>query len=202
MGRCGRPKGSRLGSFESVAVTIRKQIRRLIQPHAMQLSLLDLGIKQLPNYAGDVLTGGDLSGEFGDFVIQEAMVHALHHFALEYLFQVFQVQDHSGSRIGFSGNGDFESVVVSVSMRVIAFAEDAAVLFRREIRIVIEVRGGELDFAREQNHSVGLGASLIWARREELPQLPVLSIRPSPSRAPGKRPKAHPRTGPPRARNK
>ncbi len=30
--------------------------------------------------------------------------------------------------------------------------KDAPVFFRREIRIVVEVRGGELDFAREEDH--------------------------------------------------
>jgi hypothetical protein len=52
-------------------------------------------------------------------------------------------------------------------MRVIAFTKDPAVLFRREIWIVVEVRSGELDFAREQDHGVGLVGKVIWARREE-----------------------------------
>src|ERR1700676_74200 len=168
----------------------------------MQLSLLDLRIEQLPNDAGDVLAGRDLSGEFGNFVIQKAMVHALHHFALEYFLQIFQVQDHACYWVGFSGDGHLEGVVMPMSMRVIAFAKDATILFQREIRIVVEVRGGEFDFAREENHGVWLVGTSILARREESPQLPVLSIQPSPSRGPDRRPRAHPRTTPPQARNK
>jgi hypothetical protein len=41
---------------------------------------------------------------------------------------------------------------MSVAIRIVAFAEEALVLFRTEIRIVIVVRGGEFSFAREINH--------------------------------------------------
>jgi hypothetical protein len=39
-----------------------------------------------------------------------------------------------------------------VTMRVIAFPEDAPVLLRRESRIVIEMRRRELEFACNVNH--------------------------------------------------
>jgi hypothetical protein len=37
---------------------------------------------------------------------------------------------------------------MSVAIRVVAFAKDAPILIIRKCRIVIEVRGGEFDFAR------------------------------------------------------
>jgi hypothetical protein len=45
-------------------------------------------------------------------------------------------------------------------MRVIALAEDATILLRREIRIVIKMRGGELDFACQENHDVSIISGL------------------------------------------
>jgi hypothetical protein len=41
---------------------------------------------------------------------------------------------------------------VSVTMRIIAFPEDAPVLLGGKGWIVIEVRGGEFEFAREVEH--------------------------------------------------
>ncbi len=132
----------------------------------MQFSLFDLRIKEPPNHTRDVFACGNLTGELGNFVIQKAVVHALHHFAFKNLFQIFQVQHHSGDRIGFSGDGYLKSIVVPVAVRIIAFPEDAAIFFRREIWIVVKVRGGELDFAREQDHGVWC-VCFTLARREE-----------------------------------
>lgn len=95
------------------------------------------------------------------------MVHALHHFALENFFQIFQVQNHSGCGVRLARDSHFEGVVVAVAMRIIAFPKDAPVFLRREIRIVIKVRGGELDFAREEDHGVWPIVSFICVRREE-----------------------------------
>jgi len=47
----------------------------------------------------------------------------------------------------FALYGDFEGVVVAVAVGVVAFAEEATVLFRREVGIVVIVRGGEFGFA-------------------------------------------------------
>jgi hypothetical protein len=52
-------------------------------------------------------------------------------------------------------------------MGVIALAEDAAILLRREIRIVIKMRSGELDFTCEENHGVSLIVRSISGLREE-----------------------------------
>ena len=42
---------------------------------------------------------------------------------------------------------------MAVAVGVIAFAEDAAVFFRSELRVVIDVRCREFSFAREINHA-------------------------------------------------
>jgi hypothetical protein len=41
---------------------------------------------------------------------------------------------------------------MSMAVGVVAFAEEAAVLFRREVGIVVVVRGGKFGFAREIDH--------------------------------------------------
>ena len=51
-------------------------------------------------------------------------------------------------------------VIVPMAVRIIALAENAAVLFRREFRIVVEVRCREFDFARDAYHCVLCGSGL------------------------------------------
>jgi hypothetical protein len=63
------------------------------------------------------------------------------------LFELLEVDDEAGAGIDFSFDGDFESVVVPVAIRVVALAEDAKVFFRREVGVVVVVRGGEFGFA-------------------------------------------------------
>jgi hypothetical protein len=76
------------------------------------------------------------------------MVHALRNFAIQDLFQLLQIKNHSGDRIGLASDSDFKRVVVAMAMRIIAFAEDAPVLFRGQSGIVVQMRSGELEFAR------------------------------------------------------
>ena len=67
------------------------------------------------------------------------MIHALHHFAFENVFQFFQIKYHAGRRIGFARHRDLQCVIVSVAIRVVALSEDSTVLLGRKIRIVIDV---------------------------------------------------------------
>src|SRR5467141_1746675 len=126
----------------------------------MQPALGDFGLQQLPDYASNVLTSRNLSGQFSDVVIEMTMIHALHDFAFENLFQFFQVQDHAGHRIRLALDGYFQRVIVPVAVRVIALPEDSTVLLSRKIRVVINMRGGKLDFSREKNHGVRLSRRL------------------------------------------
>ena len=67
------------------------------------------------------------------------MIHALHHFALENVLQFFQIKYHAGRRIRLARHRDFQGVIVSVAVRVIALSKDSTVLLGRKIRIVIDV---------------------------------------------------------------
>jgi hypothetical protein len=80
------------------------------------------------------------------------MVHGIEHFAVHDFFQLLEVDDKSGAGIDLTFYGDFQRVVVAVAIRITGLAKDAAIFFRREIRIVIVMRGGELSFAGEIDH--------------------------------------------------
>ena len=88
------------------------------------------------------------------------MVHGVEHFAMHDLFELFEVDNETGAGIDFAFYGDFEGVVVAVAVRVIAFAEDAAVLLRSKVRVVVEVGGGEFSFAREIDHKTSCQLSV------------------------------------------
>ena len=49
--------------------------------------------------------------------------------ALEDVLELFEVDDEAADGVDLSGDGDFEGVVVAVSVAVGALAEDALVLF-------------------------------------------------------------------------
>src|SRR5260370_6842641 len=72
------------------------------------------------------------------------------------------------------------------------------VLLGRKIRVVVDMRGGKLDFSREKNH----GCSLILPIGELRRSTPGLSIGFFPLHGFGGTPKAQLRTAPRRARNK
>ena len=88
------------------------------------------------------------------------MIHPLAHFPLQDILQFLQIEHHSRRRVRLARHRHFQNVIVSVPVRIIALAEDAAILLRREIRVVIEVRRGKLDFARHSNHGVFAAYSL------------------------------------------
>jgi len=111
------------------------------------MSVDDFWVEQFPDDARDVFASRDLARQFGNFVIQEAVIHAIYDFALENIFQLFEIENHSSHGIRFAGNRDFENVIVSVAVRIIALAKNTAILLVREFRIVVAVRRREFDFA-------------------------------------------------------
>src|SRR5580704_1745499 len=136
---------------------IHKKFRRLIQPHAIQFPALDLRLQQFPNNRRDVFTRGNLPSQLGNLVIQMTVVHPLHHFSLQNVFQLFQIQNHSSRRIRLSGNRHFQNVVVPMPVRIIALPKNAAVLFRRKIRIMIKMRGAKFNLPCDPYHAFPAG---------------------------------------------
>ena len=112
----------------------------------------NLRLEQFPNHSRDVLARRNFSRQFRHFVIQVAMIHPVHHFPLQNILQLLQIQHHSRRRVRLARDRHFQHVIVPVAVRIIALAEDAAVLLRREIRVVVEMRRRKFDFARDSNH--------------------------------------------------
>ena len=88
--------------------------------------------------------------------VQKAVVHGVEDFALHDVFELLEIDHEARARIHFALHRDFQRVVVSVAVGVVAFAEEAQVLVGREGGIVIVVRGGKFGFAREINHIFSL----------------------------------------------
>src|SRR5713226_9725287 len=85
-----------------------------------------------------------------------------------------------------------------VAVGIVALSKNAAVFLCREIRVVIEMRGGKLNFSREKNH----GCSLISPIRELQRNTPGLSIRFFPLHGSGRTPRAQLYRAPRRAHNR
>ena len=90
--------------------------------------------------------------KFGDFFVEEAVVHGVEDFAVHDFLELFEIDDEAGARIDFAFHRNFEGVIVSVPVGVVALAKDAEVLFRREAGIVVVVRGREFGFACQIDH--------------------------------------------------
>ena len=74
------------------------------------------------------------------------MVHCVQDFAVEDFLQLFEIDNKAGAGIDFPFYGDLEGVIVTMSVGIVALAEDALVLFRGEFRVVIIVRGSKFGF--------------------------------------------------------
>src|SRR5580658_6567729 len=118
----------------------------------MQFGGCEFGSEPLPDHDGQIFGGRGSGEELGNFLVQEAMVEGIEHFPAHDVFQLLEIDDETGARIDSAFHCNFESVVVAVSVRIIALAEDALLLFRSEIRIVIVVRSGEFGFASQVDH--------------------------------------------------
>lgn len=120
------------------------------------MSVADSGInfrlKDSPERDDEFFTGRNLAGQLRDVMIQVTMVEARGHFAIKNFLQLIKIQNHSGLRIRLASNGDLENVIVTVTMGIAAFTEDAAVLLCGELRIVIKVRSGEFEFSSQFDH--------------------------------------------------
>src|SRR5437879_3502902 len=134
------------------SVKVNEEVGRLVYADPVQLRLLELGLEPLPHRNGNVFGGWNLSEEFRDLLVEEAVIHAVKHFARHDFFELLQVDDKAGARVHRAFYCDLKRVVMAVPIRIVALAKDAAVLFRRQCRIVVIMRCGEFSFAREIDH--------------------------------------------------
>ena len=79
----------------------------------------------LPDGDGDIFCGGNLGEEFRDFFVEEAVVHGIEDLALHDFLELLEIDDEAGAGIDFAFDGDFERVVMAVSVGIVALAEEA-----------------------------------------------------------------------------
>src|SRR5580704_19496802 len=106
----------------------------------------------MPDGNGQILCGRNAVEEFGDFLIQEALVNRIQYFTVQDFFQLLQVDHKTRTWIDFAFHRDFQGVIVPVAVGIIAFPENTLVLLGSELRAVIVVRSSKFSFTREINH--------------------------------------------------
>src|SRR5579864_2490697 len=159
-----KPKTSNAasGKLSCLTVVIHKQVGRLIQPYAVQSGNIQLGLKPLPDGHRKIFCGRNAVPKFLYLFIQEPMVYCLDHLTVHDVLELFQVHHKAGALVNLSFDRHLERVIVAVAVRVIAFAEEAPVLLRGKLRVVIVVRSGKLGFSCQIHH---VGSSLCaWFR--------------------------------------
>lgn len=87
--------------------------------------------------------------ELGDRVIDVLVIQDGAYFAIENAVQLDDICGESGLRIDFSRDPDFHEIVMTVSMRISAGAEDTRILFGGPLRPPIAVRGRESNLTSE-----------------------------------------------------
>src|ERR1700680_913918 len=97
---------------------------------------------------GEIFRGGYELGEFLQR-IQIREVVAREHFLFDETVESDEVADHAVALSDRAANSDLESVVVAVTMRVVALAVGGAVFFGGHFRAVQAVGGGEAVAAGE-----------------------------------------------------
>src|SRR5882762_4692833 len=127
-------------------IKVGEEVRRFVDANAVEFGGGELWRETLPAHDGDVLGRRDEGEELGDFFVEKAVVEGVEDFAVHEVFEFLQVDDEAGGGVYFPFYRDFQNVVVAVPVRVIALAKDAPVLFRREGRVVVEMRRRELGF--------------------------------------------------------
>src|SRR5580704_15019398 len=142
-------------------VVVGEEIRQLVDADAVELRAGNFAVEALPDSGGDIFRSGIRSLELGHFEIEMPMIVDADHFAFEDGLQVFEIDDEAGNGIDLTGDGEFEGVVVAVSIAIGAFAEGAAILVLGPGVVPVIVGGGEFGFAGEQDHTVQLDTLMI-----------------------------------------
>src|SRR5712692_2001942 len=79
------------------------------------------------------------------------MIERLDDFPVDERIEAGEIGNHAGGGIYGAGNADFDGVVMTVAVGIVALAEDAAVLFLAEERCMQPVGGRETVAASEHD---------------------------------------------------
>ena len=97
----------------------------------------------IKNLDAQILRCRHALAKFGDLFIQIFMVERLDHFALNKRIEVAQICNHSGCWSDAARHRNFHNVVMPMPVRIVAFPEDALVLFLAELRAMQAMRRGK-----------------------------------------------------------
>src|SRR5260370_9373785 len=109
--------------------------------------------------------------KFRNFLVQETVVQNINHFPVHDFLELLQVHHEPGALVNLAFHRYLQGLIVAVAVRVIAFAENALVFFRRELRIVVKVRGGKLRLSCQIDHVCQLFSSRFPFGIDELAAL-------------------------------
>ena len=110
-----------------------------IHPDPVEFRVAQLRCKALPDDDGQVLRGRNARREFWHLFIEEAVVHCVQDLATHDLLELLEINHKTRPRIDFTFHSYLEEVVMTVSVGVVALSEQALVLLRGQIRVVIIV---------------------------------------------------------------
>src|SRR5450755_16053 len=95
-----------------------------------------------------IFRGGHLLSEFLQG-IQILQMIAGEHFPFDKTVEIDQIAEHASALVNLATHGDFECIVVAVSVRIVALAISHAIFVGGHLRTVQPVRGGESITASE-----------------------------------------------------
>jgi hypothetical protein len=118
------------------------------ESYPFKMRLLKAALQYFEDLDGEIFRGGHFLGEFLQG-IQILQIVAGEHFPFDEAVEIDEVADHAGGGIDGAADGDFEGVVVTVSVRVVAFAVSGDVFFGGHVGAMQAVRGREAIAAGE-----------------------------------------------------
>ncbi len=119
-----------------------------IEPYSFQMRGMEAALQYFEYLDREVFRGGHTMGEFLQR-IQVIQVVTREHFPFDEAVEIDEIADHTCAWIDRAADGDFESVVVSVAVRVVALAVGREIFFERHLGAVETVRRREVVAASE-----------------------------------------------------
>src|SRR5579863_3809138 len=157
-------RGLRLRPFKTLDVALPSHFRAagvlegihhgFFEPHPIKMRFLEAAVQYFKDLDAEIFRGGHSLREFLQR-IQILQIVARHYFLFDETVEIDQIADHASALIDLAADGDFESVIVAVSMRIVTFAIGGAILFRGHGGAVQPVRGGEAIAAGEMSFHGG-----------------------------------------------
>jgi len=102
----------------------------------------EAALQYFKDFDAEILRGGHSLSEFLQR-IQILQVIAREHFSFDETVEIDEIADHTGALVNWAADGDFEKIVMPMSIRIVAFAKGYTIFFIGHVGAVQPVRGGE-----------------------------------------------------------